>query len=82
MGTDKSYFKGAKRRGPAKGYIIKIYDTDGNYLENGVNDLVLQELGTVGRYRGDPRLFHFPDGTAGVFVERTGTFYRLKEIPI
>ena len=80
MGTDKRYYRGAKNSGPVKGYKIKLYDVDGNYLENGVNDLVLEELGEVGYYRGDPRLFHYPDGTAGVFIERTGTFYRLTEI--
>ena len=59
---------------------MKIYDTDGNLLENGLNDLVKAELGEVGYYRGDPRLFHFPDGQAGVLIERTGVFYKLTEI--
>lgn len=69
-------------KGPSKGYKIKLYDTDGNYLEGGLNDLVMEELGEVGYYRGDPRLFHYPDGTAGVFIERTGIFYKLTEIEI
>ena len=30
--------------------------------------------------RTDPRLFNFADGTAGVFIEGTGAFYRLTEI--
>ncbi len=83
MGTKKR-FRGGKDNGrfPAKGYKIKLYDADGNYLENGCNDLVKEELGEVGYYRGDPRLFHYPDGTAGVFIERTGVFYRLTEIAI
>ena len=31
--------------------------------------------------RPDPRFFMFPDGTAGVLLERTGAFYRLTEVP-
>ncbi len=30
--------------------------------------------------RPDPRFFMFPDGTAGVLLERTGAFYRLTQI--
>jgi hypothetical protein len=30
--------------------------------------------------RPDPRFFTFPDGTAGMLLERTGNFYRLTEI--
>lgn len=30
--------------------------------------------------RPDPRFFLFPDGTAGVLLERTGSFYRLTQI--
>jgi hypothetical protein len=30
--------------------------------------------------RPDPRFFLFPDGTAGVLLERTGAFYRLTQI--
>ena len=30
--------------------------------------------------RPDPRFFMFPDGTAGVLLERTGAFYRLTEV--
>ena len=56
-----------------------IYD---NYLENGLNDLVREELGDVSYFRGDPRLFHYPDGQAGVFIERTGVFYKLTEIEL
>jgi len=65
--------------GPTRGYKIKLYDAEGNYLEHSLNDLVKEELGEVGYYRGDPRLFHYPDGTAGVFIERTGVFYRLTD---
>ncbi len=30
--------------------------------------------------RVDPRFFRFPNGTAGVLLEKTGDFYRIKEI--
>ena len=33
----------------------------------------------AGGERPDPRFFNFPDGTAGMLLERTGTFYRLTE---
>jgi hypothetical protein len=36
--------------------------------------------GLAGGPRPDPRFFNFPDGTAGVLLERTGHFYRLTEI--
>lgn len=79
MGTTK--YQSVKRNKPVIGYKIKLYASDGTtYLENGFNDLVQEELGDVGVYRGDPRLFHYPDGQAGVFIERTGVFYKLEEI--
>jgi len=64
------------------GYKIRLYDTEMTELPNGFNDLVLEELGEVGYYRGDPRPFHYPDGSAGVFIERTGVFYKLTEIDL
>jgi hypothetical protein len=36
--------------------------------------------GLAGGQRPDPRFFNFPDGTAGVLLERTGNFYRVTEI--
>jgi hypothetical protein len=33
--------------------------------------------GEVGYYCGDPSLFYFSFGTAGLFVEHTGEFYKL-----
>src|SRR5205823_2123144 len=30
--------------------------------------------------RPDPRFFNFPDGSAGVLLERTGEFYRVSEV--
>jgi len=35
--------------------------------------------GLTGGERPDPRFFNFPDGTAGVLLERSGTFYRLTQ---
>ena len=35
--------------------------------------------GLTAGQRPDPRFFNFPDGTAGVLLERTGNFYRLTE---
>jgi len=82
LGTTGRFRGGDGYSGPTTGYKIKLYDTNGTYLEGGLNDLVKEELGEVGYYRGDPRLFHYPDGTAGAFIERTGVFYKLTEIKI
>jgi len=78
LGTTESYNSSK----PSKGYKIKLFDADMAPLDMGFNDLVKKELGEVGFYRGDPRLFHYPDGTAGVFIERTGAFYKITEIEI
>jgi len=40
--------------------------------------ITLKEL--AGGQRPDPRFFNFPDGSAGVLVERTGRFYRVSEV--
>ena len=66
----------------AKGYKIKLYDSSMTYLENGFNDVVKEELGEFGYYSGDRCLFDFPDGTAGVFIGRTGAFYKLTEVAL
>ena len=67
---------------PAKDYKIKLYDISMTCPNNGFNDLVKEELGEVGYYYGDTCLFTFPDGTAGVFVEITGGFYKLTEVAL
>jgi hypothetical protein len=36
--------------------------------------------GMTGNERPDPRFFNFPDGTAGVLLERTGDFFRMTEV--
>eukprot|EP00957_Ditylum_brightwellii_P165372 12591612-Ditylum_brightwellii.AAC.1 len=78
MGT--TMYNSVSDNEPMMGYNIKVYKDDGTYLENGFNDLIKEELGEVGYFRGDPQLFHFPDGQAGVLIERTGVFYKLEEI--
>uniref|UniRef100_A0A7S3V8H0 Glucose/Sorbosone dehydrogenase domain-containing protein n=1 Tax=Chaetoceros debilis TaxID=122233 RepID=A0A7S3V8H0_9STRA len=80
LGTKQNPKFDGKYKGPARSFKIRLYDTSLNELKNGLNDLVQEELGEVGYYRGDPRLFHYPDGSAGVFIERTGVFYKLTEI--
>jgi hypothetical protein len=36
--------------------------------------------GLAGGQRPDPRFFNYPDGTAGILIERTGRFYRVSEV--
>ena len=81
LGTDEKV-KLKNYKAPATGYKIKLFNSDGTELVGGFNDLVKEELGEVGYYRGDPRTFHLPGGKAGVFIERTGAFYELKEIAL
>ena len=56
------------RRQPV--YRVALVDRDGRTV-------TLKEL--AGGDRGDPRFFNFPDGTAGMLLERTGAFYKLTE---
>jgi hypothetical protein len=51
-------------------YRVGLVDRDGRVV-------TLKEL--AGGERPDPRFFNFPDGTAGVLLERTGAFYKLTE---
>jgi hypothetical protein len=48
-----------------------------------LRDAALQPvtLAALAGGRPDPRFFAFPDGSAGVLLERTGAFYRLGELP-
>ena len=48
-------------------------------FDSGLQPITL--AGLTGRLRPDPRFFNFPDGSAGVLLERTGAFYRLTELP-
>lgn len=52
-------------------FLVNLVDGAGSSLAS-LNDL---EGGRV-----DPRLFRFPDGSAGVLLESSGDFYRLTEI--
>jgi hypothetical protein len=36
--------------------------------------------GLTGNVRPDPRFFNFPDGSAGILLERSGEFYRVSEV--
>ena len=77
FGTLSEYEEGAE---PAPVFKIKLSDNVGP-LPNEMNSLVTTELG-LGENdpnRGDPRLFHFPDGEIGVLMERTGVFYKLTQ---
>lgn len=53
-------------------FKINLVDGDGNEIVGGFN--------TLAGGRSDPRLFRFPDGSAGVLLEATGTLYRLTEV--
>ena len=48
-----------------------------NLLNSAQQSVSLKDL--TGGQRPDPRFFTFPDGSAGVLLERTGNFYRLTE---
>ena len=77
FGTLSEYEEGAE---PAQVFKIKLVDDEGP-LDYQMNSLVKMELnlGENDSYRGDPRLFHFPDGEIGVLMERTGVFYKLTQ---
>lgn len=81
MGTTSKWWGGAVQ----ESFYLKLYDEQMNELPKGFNDLTVAELGSDatagwGGERGDPRLFHFPDGSAGLLVERTGAIYKITEV--
>jgi len=82
MGTPASSQDPDEYTGPATAYKYKLFDSDGTTELDAFNDLVQKELGDVGYYRGDARLFHYPDGSVGVFIERTGVFYKLTQVSL
>jgi hypothetical protein len=51
-------------------YRVELMTPDGKVI-------TVKEL--AGGERPDPRFFNFPDGSAGMLLERTGTFYKLTE---
>jgi len=75
LGTPTKFQEGAA---PSTSFKLKIFDEEGTEFEN-VNFLVERDVGESFSYRGDPRLFHFPDGVMGLFMERTGKFYTVTE---
>ena len=54
---------------------VPVYQV--NLFDSTLNETSLFELANG---RPDPRFFIFPDGTAGVLLEKTGNFYRLTEL--
>lgn len=54
---------------------VPVYQV--NLFDSMLNETSLLELANG---RPDPRFFIFPDGTAGVLLEKTGNFYRLTEM--
>merc|ERR1711983_147537 len=64
-----------------RGYNVRILDENDNVLVgfNELNRPVLG-LGPDDYARGDGRLFLYSDGSAGLFMERTGHFYSLEEV--
>jgi hypothetical protein len=47
-------------------------------IDDNARPVTLRSL--AGNERPDPRFFNFPDGSAGVLLERTGEFYRISEV--
>lgn len=82
MGTPAKAQDPDEYTGPATAYKYKLFDSDGTTELSALNELVQKELGDVGYYRGDARLFHYPDGSVGVFIERTGVFYKLTQVAL
>lgn len=72
---------------PSEGQIVKLYkeNASGTMVDiGGFNRLVKDKLSLTDdeSSRGDARLFRYPDGSAGVFIERTGEFFKLEEITV
>ncbi|MFA3920218.1 hypothetical protein AB1E33_25115 [Ruegeria sp. 2012CJ15-1] len=55
-------------------FVLNLVDENG--VETTINDLAGDGTDPA---RADPRFFTFADGTAGVFLETTGDYYRLTE---
>jgi len=74
---------------PSSTQFVNLYKEDSSgkivLLEHDFNEIVIEDLNrdmtdlSEGA-RGDARLFKYPDGSAGVFIERTGQFLKLSEI--
>jgi hypothetical protein len=53
--------------------VLRVTIVDGNSQPVTLKSMTRNE-------RPDPRFFNFPDGSAGVLLERTGEFYRISEV--
>lgn len=64
-----------------KGYNITILNENDEVISS-FNELNRDALGlsATDYSRGDGRMFLYPDGTAGLFMERSGHFYSLQEV--
>ena len=52
--------------------VVKV-----SLVDSQARPITLRSL--AGNSRPDPRFFNFPDGSAGLLIERTGDFYRISE---
>jgi len=66
----------------AEPFFVKLVDENLQEVEGGFNGLTARFLDQSEPTRGDARLFQFPDGDAGVFIERTGEIYKLYEVEL
>jgi len=76
MGTPKRHKDG---KGVVKSFKLKMYYN--GEVVNSINDVTKIEMDTTST-RCDPRMFTHTDGSAGLFVERSGAYYKLKEIKL
>jgi len=69
-GGDVFALTGSRRELAQPVFGVELVDRDGKPVS-------LKQIG--GGQRADPRFFNFPDGSAGVLIEKTGEFFRLTE---
>ena len=80
--TNKQFKTNGSAKNAETGQFVRVYDENGQELIGGVNALVAEDLGLENPERGDARLFNYPNGDAGLFIERIGTFYKLEEFKL
>jgi hypothetical protein len=68
-------------------YFVNLVDENFVTLPDGLNTFVGRYFTKNNKFiaegeslRGDARAFKYPDGRAGVFIERTGEFFELNEV--
>ena len=76
MGTTSKFRNG---KGVAKSHKFRMY-YNGEEVKS-INDVTKIEMNKTST-RCDPRMFTHTDGSAGLFVERSGAYYKLIEIEI